>query len=123
MLNDWVYSFLDGGYIQLVDPTELYTILQGYDDGVEGIELCADILKENSNWYGHSERHDYYKFYTDAHCLKIRWQENIGYFLVIGEETVYIKYVHELQHLLRLCKLSEFADNFKVNLKKHQTND
>ena len=38
-----------------------------------------------------------------------------GYLMFqIGFRTIDIKYVHELQHALRLCCLNELADNFKV---------
>ncbi len=32
----------------------------------------------------------------------------------VEREKTYINYVHELQHALRLCGLTDLADNFKV---------
>ena len=37
-----------------------------------------------------------------------------GYTLECGIYHLTIRYVHELQHALRLCGLNELADNFKV---------
>lgn len=37
-----------------------------------------------------------------------------GIFCYKENTSIKIKYVHELQHLLRLCELNELADNFKI---------
>ena len=63
--------------------------------------------------------------------IQIEFLYNNGYDDVVGEhEEMYLdwdtgeedftivafsfKYVHELQHLLRLCGLDDLADNFKI---------
>lgn len=39
-----------------------------------------------------------------------------SYYITIASyfDPIFIKYVHELQHLLRLCGLNDLADNFKI---------
>lgn len=37
-----------------------------------------------------------------------------GYCASAFHEQVFINYVHELQHALRICGLNELADNFKI---------
>ena len=36
------------------------------------------------------------------------------YYISIYDSVITCEYVHQLQHALRLCKLAELADNFKV---------
>ena len=36
------------------------------------------------------------------------------YYISIYDSVITCEYVHQLQHALRLCKLDELADNFKV---------
>lgn len=41
------------------------------------------------------------------------WAENGG-FVLSTYNKIEFKYVHQLQHALRLCGLDELADNFKI---------
>lgn len=36
------------------------------------------------------------------------------YYISIYDSVITCEYVHQLQHALRLCKLNELADNFKI---------
>ncbi len=37
-----------------------------------------------------------------------------GEWMITDHQLMQFRYVHELQHILRLCKMSDIADNFKV---------
>ena len=97
------------------------------DDQPEPILLSGTVLIDNG-WDAHS--------YTSPHNLKIYYyvKDESGYHLIWNrgilsiwldwekdkEEGAYanivipIKYVHQLQQVLRIAGLNELADNFKV---------
>lgn len=87
------------------------TYIQSHN--IEPILLTPEILRKNgfsdrgnAGWQNPDHDVTYYRtFETFAH--NVYQQEHID--LIHG-----IKYVHEMQHALRLCKLNEFADNFEV---------
>ena len=86
-------------------------------DNCEPIPLTAEILEKNGfvrystivNGYVYyiGDSIDYYLDYT---CLDRSLCIKTECYLFDGE----VKYVHELQHALRLCGLNDLADNFKV---------
>ena len=96
-------------------------------DLITPIPLTEEILKAN----GFQKTKYYYEFITNIDVLHdavfIEKDSPCNYGLVIdteinmeGEcsyhyELPDVKYVHELQHALRLCGLNDLADNFKVN--------
>ena len=105
MIGDWVNSYLDGHPIQL-DNERFYTIIKGYNDGIEPIPLTSEILEKNG---GVKDSEYYNNGYIVGNSIGLLIVED-------GFEYGYItiRYVHEFQHLLRLCGLDELADNFKV---------
>ncbi|MBQ0088527.1 MAG: hypothetical protein KBT27_04250 [Prevotellaceae bacterium] len=40
--------------------------------------------------------------------------KNDYFYIYCAMISIQIKYVHELQHALRLCGLNDLADNFKI---------
>ena len=125
MLNDWV--LWNSRYVQIV-RTCAYTYYYGHrevwlahcnDDNfiechdmstISPIPLTPKILKKNG-WKETAYWHEYqYNKITIQCCLpELRGKIN-------GIEVEHFKceYVHQYQHLLRLCGLDELADNFKI---------
>ena len=89
-------------------------------DKVEGIPLTPEILEKNGFGFVKSSDTDsvwngqwIYKGLELATCCLNR-DDNWPCFINIDDSNIKCEYVHQLQHALRLCKLDELADNFKV---------
>ena len=104
---------------------------EGFLGGVDGlirpIPITPEILEKNEfHLELSSDKENVYSHFDEGDCTPI-------IFLSVGQEkwTLHVKnyilkkcldfiifhdtlYVHELQHILQLCGLDEFADNFKV---------
>lgn len=78
---------------------------------VEPIPLTEEILKDNGFVFDGLIR-SYKKFKISKSFFSFALFKK--YIIEIGEIAYTIKYVHELQHALRLCGLNEMADNFKI---------
>ena len=77
---------------------------------IEPIPLTPEILEKNG-WKETEYWHEYKDGNTIIQCsLHKIW----GIINEIEIEHFKCEYVHQLQHLLRLCGLDELADNFKV---------
>lgn len=124
--NDWV---LVNGTPEKVreiaydENAELYistacsaTLFRWYMDKVEPITLTDDILELNNfkRTYDYQGVERVYKL--NGFVVKVTYHSNEPWFRVaIGNVTVTLKYVHELQHAMRVVSyLREPADNFKV---------
>lgn len=87
---------------------------------IEPIPLTEEILKANGFFeYNPFETIDY-KMYAFPEQCNIKKERGFG--IEIGNGAFYITdhclipiiYVHNLQHALKQCGLSELADNFKI---------
>ena len=122
MVGDWVLINDALHKIQAIDSIdaeiqadgELYYVGEDRchsEDKIEGIPLTPEILKKNG-WKRVDEifmekRVDDNTYFSWAdRCGAVLYQN--------GHYMCDCKYVHELQHALRLCGLNEIADNFKV---------
>lgn len=106
-IGDWVRC--DTLYPNRTQITmqDLLWISQGKE--AKPIALTAKILDLNCIDYDE----DMQTWYIQDGCrLAFEMQEKEAPY-VFGDHAV-IRYVHELQHILRLCGLKELADNFKV---------
>ena len=86
-------------------------------DFIEPITLTPEILEKN----GFELRNGFFYHRIDdkPHHYDFKLKNggvfaSEGYTIGCGIYHLSIRYVHELQHVLRLCGLNEFADNFKV---------
>lgn len=80
------------------------------------IPLTAEILEKNGWIEYHIENNGYC-----SDCDYYYHNKNLPlvYAKITGKEDMiylncHIKYIHELQHALRLCGMNELADNFKI---------
>ena len=79
-------------------------------DKVEGIPLTPEILEKNG-W----KRHEIFMDMKADENINFSWTDMYGESLFQnGYHMCDCKYVHTLQHVLRLYRLDELADNFKL---------
>lgn len=82
----------------------------GWEKGNSHTLLGANTYRLNIDYKGF----DYtlaYKFPPHQYLCFDSYDEM---YYRLYETKILPKYVHELQHALRLCKLTELADNFKI---------
>ena len=107
-----------------IDKNLLKTLLTDYDDEiaevVKPIKLTAEILEKNG-WILRDYCEYVSPFYISSKtCLKLfgfgEYYDERGFCVNIGFEQLRknLKYVHELQNLLRSLGLNELANNFKI---------
>lgn len=113
-IGDWIQN-------KNGDPMRIIKVGKGFIQGFsyvfcdeynqpEGIPLTKEILEKN-RWketqYGHE--------YQDGNnSIQACLPDMRGRINGIEVEHFRCEYVHQYQHLLRLCGLDELADNFKV---------
>lgn len=80
---------------------------------IEPIPLTPEILEKNGFWVMENVNNgaEEYIAYATAGLMFHYNRDNDYYF---PNTPISWKYVHELQHALRLCGLDELADNFKI---------
>lgn len=80
---------------------------------IEPIPLTPEILEKNGFWVMEKVNNgaEEYIAYATAGLMFHYNRDNDYYF---PNTPISWKYVHELQHALRLCGLDELADNFKI---------
>ena len=80
------------------------------DDQPEPIPLTPEILEKN----GWKETQYWLEYQEDKNTIQCCPPDMRGKINGIDIEHFKCEYVHQYQHLLRLCGLNELADNFKV---------
>ena len=101
--DDYAYATFEGNE---GDPWE-------FDDKVEQpqpISITTEILEKNG-WEQTEYCHEYQYGKNTIQC---RLPYMVGRINGIDIENFKCEYVHQYQHLLRLCGLNELADNFKI---------
>ena len=115
--DDYAYATFEGNE---GDPWEF----NDKDDKPCAIEITDDILKQNK-WevQGYALLPSEHYFVKDDGGNHLLWSHGtLSIWLACGEANDGVfsdvvlpcKYVHQLQHALRLCGLDELADKFKV---------
>ena len=80
---------------------------------IEPIPLTHEILEKNGFWVMEkvdNGAEEYIAYATDG--LIFHYNRDNDYYF--PNTPISWKYVHQLQHALRLCGLNELADNFKI---------
>lgn len=91
-------------------------VIDAYIDLFEPIELTNDMLVLNG--FGKSENIDWFWLAGFPFDIsKCSYRDTSVYEVSVGNGGIVrtIKYVHELQNLLRVVGLEELANNFKLN--------
>ena len=118
--DDYAYATFEGNE---GDPWEF----DDKDYQPEPIEITDDIMRKN-NWeecdYPLPCNHHEYYYVKDEGGNHLVWNREVLSIWLDWEEgkddgvyaniAIPIKYVHQFQHVLRLCGLDELADDFKV---------
>lgn len=118
MIGDWVH-IKHGRYLQLeLDQFhaqgkfefENYPI--DFFSTFEPIPLTKEIFELNGFW---EEGGGFAKQFFGV-GLFTTWKSKVEdvQCILVGTVEVPLRYVHDLQHALRLCGLCEFADNLKI---------
>lgn len=116
MIDDWVKlvaddteEFLQVNYVRR-DGVGFKKYSHFFDE-IEPIPLTEEILVKNGFWRGCYVKYFQHKFLNN---LGIDIGENVHLDHFIDDLILEVRYVHELQHALRLCGLNDLADNFKI---------
>lgn len=117
-INDWVYSsFFGETKVTSLKEYEEYgwVITSGCDNwksdaSLSPIPLTAEILEKN----GWKEAQFWHEYQDGKNTIQSCLPDMRG--IINGVEIQHFKceYVHQYQHLLRLCGLDDLADNFKI---------
>lgn len=110
MIGDWVLLY---GEPTKVTATLLNMMAIDEDSkDVQPIPLDKPMLKANG-FNGEDKLFAYYHCEDEDHPFVVT-KNKYGFYCIIANRLVYINFVHELQHALRLCGLNELADNFQL---------
>lgn len=103
-----VYEILyEGGECSFILNGEYKNI---YDEDICPIALTKEFFTNNGFEVSFSDN-QVINLYNEEHSLKVNITDGNKFEVCpIG----HMKYVHEFQHLLRLLKLYEYADNLKI---------
>lgn len=107
--DDYVYAGFCGGPD---DDNEEYTDKDLAEGAARPLELTPDILLAN----GFTQENGKYNL-TIQETTYLRIEDMGRLFALNARGSIRnfrVRYVHELQHILRLMDLSELADNFKI---------
>lgn len=86
---------------------------------IKPIPLTAEILEKNGFEEDEEVFVELFVIVQSTYSLRL-WKMPLYFefihrnFSTMNEMRINIKYVHELQHALRLCGLNELANNFKI---------
>lgn len=122
MIGDWVKVLRTGNQVQvvLVDLDCIITTddeRPAYEPDFEPIPITAEIL--SANGFEKKENHSGCHYANYIEHSPVYAEQTIGDQWEIdiyqnGKIEMCVRYVHELQHILRLQGLTDFADQFKV---------
>ena len=101
--DDYAYATFEGNE---GDPWEF----DDKDDQPQPIPLTPEILEKN----GWKEAEYWHEYQDGENIIQCCLPDMRGRVNGIEIENFKCEYVHQYQHLLRLCGLNELADNFKV---------
>lgn len=113
MLYDWAN---DGSANFQITGTQLFDLYMGYMDEPQAIPLTTEILEANglvkilNDEYSLSRN----KYLVRYFKHREKWWCVVEVFPNGGYAMIECNHVHELQHILRLCGLTDFANNLKI---------
>ena len=121
MVGDWVLinntphkiQAIDGIDAEIQADDELYYIGEDRyhsETKVAGVPLTYELLKKN----GWKDAEFWCEYQADGATIQSCLPDMGGRIKGIVVKNFQCEYVHQYQHLLRLCGLNELADNFKI---------
>lgn len=85
-----------------------------FNEFLAPIPLTTEILEKNGFEYDPYYHNWIYDEFTINYGHLIDEEEGDYLFIWVADTSMKLTYVHELQHALRLCRLNELANNFKI---------
>lgn len=119
MIGDFVYSEYKERVIQVREVKNFSVIYEkeffsALGDGLQPIPLTDEILDKNAERCDNVLGRKWLILKSGLFILQVfRWEDE-DYYEVLN--YVEIRYVHELQHVLRLCGEYELADNLEIHI-------
>ena len=113
MIGDWVSIKPLSAYIYTRRKIKIQDFANLHKMDFVPILLTPEILEKNGFWVMKkvdNGAEEYIAYAIDG--LIFHYNRDNDYYF--PNTPISWKYVHELQHALRLCGLNELADNFKV---------
>lgn len=115
MIGDWVYCITDNTNVQIEEIfiDDIYGWCYKYEgklnalNDIEPIPLTKEILEKNGFEKSQGEKFTWFICNVAAFDIRIVNEKNNLYDIKIAEYPRPITYVHELQHLLKLCKIEK----------------
>ena len=106
------------GDIVSVDENPIHVtlaVLNHWSDNIEPIPLTPEILEKNADFYRDEMYYKYYDFskeidtYGNSISVEICESRGTVYWTINGNEygITELKYVHQLQHALKLCGIDK----------------
>ena len=80
------------------------------DNGMQPIPLTPEVLKANGWEVFYDGVRFVHHFHNDDNH-NVKYDKEAG---IYTYHTIRFRYVHELQHIFRLCGKGDLADNFKI---------
>lgn len=118
MIGDFVYCEPEGKVIQVTevrgDAVQFHkrSALTAFEDELRPIPLTGEILGKNAEYYDNVLGRKWLFLKSGQYLFQVfRWENDDLYEIC---NCIEIRYVHELQHVLRLCGEYELADNLKL---------
>lgn len=118
MIGDFVYCEPEGTVIKVTEVRDdavqfhMRSALIAFDNELQPIPLTDEILDKNAERCENVLGRKWLILKSGLFILQVfRWEDE-DYYEVLN--YVGIRYVHELQHVLRLCGEYELADNLKL---------
>ena len=89
---------------------------------IEPIQITHEILEKNLKFVTANQYRVVFRLYiTENDCIQYtkyttesERSNELMVYINGSAVSVHVRYVHELQHVLRVCGLNDFADNFKI---------
>ena len=110
MIGDWVSIKPLSAYIYTRRKIKIQDFSNLYKMDFVPIQLTREILEKN----GWKEAQYWHEYQDDKNTIQCCLPDMRGIINGIEIEHFKCEYVHQYQHLLRLCGLDELADNFKI---------
>lgn len=118
MVNDWVANqdetplqiYSTGYYLAYAKTGDTLWVFENNEYEPQPIPITPEMLEKN----GWKETQYWHEYQDGKNTIQCCLPDMRGRINGIEIENFKCEYVHQYQHLLRLCGLNELADNFKV---------
>ncbi len=104
-----------GGNLELVRMTGRTGPFFSHSDYTDPIPLTREIMEANGAQETEQQNTLVFTDFIGRTALRVKLYGRKGCSVILGGIYYKLLYVHEFQHVLRLCGFDEFANNFKLH--------